>query len=236
MPRHTLYHDALTEDSTEALISGDEAKHALRVKRIRDGDEVGVLNGRGLGGMAIARTRGRDLLLEIREIGMQERVQPQIDVWTATPKGPRSGEMIDALSQVGAFGWSPLATSRANVDPSSARVDRLARVAMEAAKQSARAWLLEIGGAHSFEEALDGAGGGGVVLADASGEAYDATGAEEIRLLIGPEGGWTNDELSAARDAGVRIARFGPHVMRIETAAPTACAIVIDAEQRLRAT
>jgi 16S rRNA (uracil1498-N3)-methyltransferase len=56
------------------------------------------------------------------------------------------------------------------------------------------------------------------------------THAPTIRLLIGPEGGWTPDELRAARDAGARIASFGPHTMRIETAAPVAAAVILHAE------
>jgi 16S rRNA (uracil1498-N3)-methyltransferase len=53
-----------------------------------------------------------------------------------------------------------------------------------------------------------------------------------VRLLVGPEGGWAAEELETARAAGARVARFGPHVMRIETAAVAACAVVLDQEMR----
>ena len=73
---------------------------------------------------------------------------------------------------------------------------------------------------------------GVTVMADASGAAYVRTGAARIRVLVGPEGGWTEDEVRLAREAGAIIARFGEHVMRVETAAPVAAAVVLAAESR----
>ena len=108
-------------------------------------------------------------------------------------------------------------------------MDRLSRTAAEASKQCGRAWLLEIGATLSFEGAI-APDARAVVLADASGDRYQRGGSPDIRLLIGPEGGWSARELNQARASGVRIARFGPHAMRIETAAIVAAAVVLDAE------
>ncbi len=71
-----------------------------------------------------------------------------------------------------------------------------------------------------------------VVVADAEGTRYrpGSGGRAGVRLLIGPEGGWSDAERAAIGSApGVLLARFGPHVMRIETAAVAAAAIVLDA-------
>lgn len=102
---------------------------------------------------------------------------------------------------------------------------RLERHAVEAMKQCGRAWVLEIGDAVSFEEALRG-DDVDVVVADASGDRYEASGGREIRVLVGPEGGWTTEELASARASGARVCSFGRHVMRIEVAAVVAAAVV----------
>src|SRR5690606_33999030 len=127
----------------------------------------------------------------------------------------------------------PLAAARTVVEPRPGKLDRLSRVAGESAKQSGRAWLLRIGSSATLSEALSGtdaASGNLVVVADHSGDPYRATGAAEIRLLIGPEGGFEPREIEEARAAGASIASFGPHAMRIETAAPVAAAIVLHVE------
>jgi 16S rRNA (uracil1498-N3)-methyltransferase len=151
-------------------------------------------------------------------------------VWSATPKGPRAAELIEQLSQVGAAAWRPLMTERGVVDPGDVKVERLRRVALESAKQCGRAWVMEIGDPSPLDAAL-GAGDEPVVVADAAGGRYrPAAGAASVRVLIGPEGGWSDAERVAICAApGITFASFGPHVMRIETAAVAAAAIILDA-------
>ena len=216
-------------------IGGDEAHHAVRVKRLAIGDRVQVLNGRGRIANAVIVGTGKDghtwtLRLEVASVDLAPPTTPRLEVCSPAPKGQRLAEMIDALSQVGAAVWSYLETQHSDAEPRPAKMDRLARIAAEASKQCGRAWLLQIGPALSFPQAL--AGDAAVVLADASGEPYRAAQTPAIRLLVGPEGGWSPRELQQARAAGLRIARFGPHTMRIETAAPVAAAIILDAESR----
>lgn len=74
-----------------------------------------------------------------------------------------------------------------------------------------------------------------VVVADASGEPYEAAGEEMIMLAIGPEGGWSEKELNKLRKSGARVCSFGTHILRIETAAVTACSVILDHEQRAAA-
>ncbi len=217
-------------------LSGDEAKHALRVKRVGVGDPVELLDGAGfVGSGAVERASvpgGGGAWLDVRVASARTAspVLPRVEVCSATPKGPRAGELIEQLSQVGAACWRPLDTERGVVDPGDLKLDRLRRVALESAKQCGRAWVMEIGEPIALEAAL-AAGGAAVVIADGAGGAYrGGSGAATIRLLIGPEGGWSDAERGriAAAPAAV-LAGFGPHVMRIETAAVAAAAIVLHA-------
>lgn len=231
MPRHVLHIPDLSHVSDRLTIDGDEASHALRVKRIRDGEIVLAMDGAGHVATCRVAAAGRSLEIDIESVERFDPVSPQINVWSAAPKGPRLGELIDNLSQAGAAGWTPLRTERANVDPTAAKRKRINRIVMESMKQCRRPWALETHPPQSFEDAMQSEAGETIVLADASGEPYEPTGAERIRLLIGPEGGWSESERNAAALAGVQSHRFGPHIMRIEFAAAAACAVMLDRER-----
>lgn len=234
---HRILVDHIPAAGGRLVVAGDEAEHAVRVKRLEPGDAAELLDGMGV--VASARVesvqrgaRGRGALLEVAIVHRFETpfpgVSPVVEVFTAVPKGPRADEMVDQLSQVGAACWSPLETARSVMEPREGKWSRLERIARESAKQCGRSWVMRLGRPATLTEAL-GSDGGPVVLADASGRPWsdDLTGALSVRVLIGPEGGWTPKELELARRSGARIVRFGPNVMRIETAAVAACAVLM---------
>lgn len=230
----------------------------MRVKRAEVGEPVALTDGRG----HTARARITEILKDrktgewsmavaIEAVEDRERVSPRVEVWAAAPKGPRLEAMIDGLSQAGASSWSPLHTERTVVEPREHKLERMHRLAAEASKQCGRAWHLEIGAGGDLEAAIAASAGASsttsiagagvppasslsVIIADASGVPYRSSGASTIRLLIGPEGGWAPRELARARERGAVVAAFGPHVMRVETAAVVACGIILDSEIRLR--
>lgn len=249
-PMHAVMVDVEVPEVGGALqIGGDEASHALRVKRLETGQCLRVLDGAGV--VAIARITGTrkggrdglvmDAMVERRDQTPFPGVLPWVEVLSATPKGGRVDEMIDALSQVGAASWSPLDTERGVVDPREHKLARMERIARESAKQCGRAWVLRIGEKQSFDSALASGGEANVaavIMADAAGDSWSRVeaklaGGAKLRILIGPEGGWTDAERERARAAGVMMASFGPHVMRIEQAAAAACAVVMAGARRL---
>jgi 16S rRNA (uracil1498-N3)-methyltransferase len=229
---HAIYLPEADADAPAIEVRGHERDHAVKSRRLRAGEHALVLDGRG--GRLVCTVEAVAPALRLRVVGRDrvERVTPRVEVWSPPPKGPRAGTMIDAISQVGCASWTPINTAFAATEATEARLDRLERVAVEALKQSQRAWLLEIGAPAEFDEALAPAPGTRIVLADASGDAFVPDSSDRVRLLIGPEGGWRADEVDRARDAGASICRFGPHVMRIEVAAPVATAIILDAARR----
>ncbi len=239
MTAHRIHvDDPVPPPQTELVIGGTEARHAIRVKRLESGDPVEILDGRGriasgrVAGSAKGRNGEWELTVAIEGVRIAEPNSPRIEVWAAPPKGSRIEEMIDGLSQAGAAAWMPLISARTVVEPRPHKLERLARVAAESSKQCGRAWLLEVGEGGDLARAL--APGAAIVLADASGDRYARCGEPVLRVLIGPEGGWTNEEIATARAAGAKVARFGPHAMRIETAAVVAAAIIAQAEETTR--
>lgn len=268
---HRVFVDAPLEPSLSApgaqvTIEGDEAFHALRVKRVLAGEAVSVVNGRGVelvcevapsggagaaGGVGSGRRRGGEgLVLRVVRRVEHARVSPRVEVWSAIPKGDRAAEMIDQLSQVGASLWRGVVCERSvERELSPGKRARLERVAVESAKQSGRAWVLEIGPVATVAGVLEAMGGspaaGGPrvrwLLADVPGAGGGAAGArgagcgpggEEPAgctvVMIGPEGGWTEAERGALIGVGASASGFGPVVMRIETAAVAAAAVVMN--------
>lgn len=237
MATHRIHVDAPDLAPGPLIVEGEEAHHAIRVKRVGPGQTVEILNGRGRIATAVVRetTKARDswrLAVQVEQVRDAALATPRLEVCTAAPKGARLSELIDGLSQAGAASWSLLETERGVAESAASRIDRLNRIAAEASKQCGRAWHLEIGNPRPVALAILPLSGLQCVVADESGEAYTRSGAAAIRLLIGPEGGWSPSELQSAHDSGATVASFGPHTMRIETAAVVAAAIVLDRERR----
>lgn len=227
-------HAANNASGGSITIEGDEAHHAVRVRRLVAGDAVILSDGAGHQGHAhitlTEKSRGGwRMVLSLERVDSVAKPSPRVVVYAAAAKGDRLEDMVDGLSQVGAAAFAPLVTRRSIADPRQAKDDRLRRVAVEAMKQCGRAWTMDIGPSTPFRETLSQPG---LVMADASGEPYAASGQRDITLLIGPEGGWTDEERAAAREAGARTASFGPHIMRIEVASVAAAAIILHAERR----
>lgn len=216
-------------------IRGDEAHHAVRVKRVEPGEPVALLDGVGVvvRGRVAATLKERGEFVVRVAVDRVDRVppeQPWIEACTAVPKGPRVADLVDQLSQAGAAAWRPLVTERGRADPAAPRSERLERAAAEASKQCGRAHHMHVLGPIELDAAL-AEPGWSLVLADASGASPAGASTvlrhPRIRVLVGPEGGWTPRELDAARRAGAAVLRLGPHAMRIETAAVVACGVLM---------
>lgn len=222
-----------------ARIIGPEAHHAVRVKRLEAGDVLALRNGRGLVADAIIKdvqkSRQGDWVIDARveRASVVSKPAKPLHVYSAAAKGDRLEEIVDGLSQVGATAWTPIATARTVVEPRSGKMERLGRVAEEALKQSGRAWLLEIGAKLTLGDAIAQANGLMPLFADQSGKSWREvesqvrSSGEGVSLFVGPEGGWTQEELAEATRDGAVIANFGPHVMRIEVAAVAGAAVVL---------
>ncbi len=235
---HRIFFPDLPGQGREVRIDGEEAHHAVRVKRLAEGDIIGLLDGAGAVATArigsIDKHRGEwSITALVENCERAERARPVVEVWASTPKGDRLETMIDGLSQVGAASWHALETERTVVEPRGGKIERLRRTCIESMKQCGRAWMLEIGPAGTLADALN-AQGRAIIMADGGGQDWQSAratlgGMQSVRLLIGPEGGWTPEELQQARGKGAAVVRFGPHTMRIETAAIAACACIMTA-------
>ena len=207
-----------------AVLVGDEARHLARVMRCTVGDEVVVFDGSGTSWRARVASIGRDeVMLDMGEAVTASRLtRVPLTLAVALPKGERQKWLVEKLTELGVERLVPLATVRGVAEATPAAVERLSRGVVEACKQCGRDGLMQIGGPKGVAEVVGGTGGGAVLLvADRDGVPLEeiVTAGNLVVALVGPEGGFTAEELATVEAAGGRRVSLGPHVLRVETAA-----------------
>jgi len=200
------------------VLDGGDHHHLMRVLRLAP--ESDVTAGDGAGRWRPCRLADGPVL-EIAGPSVGEpRPEPPITVAFALVKGERPELAVQKLTELGVDRIAPFVAGRSVVrwDPSRAdrQVERWRAVARQAAMQCRRTWLPEVAAVTTFDSvaALPGA-----VLADAAGA---PPALDRPVVLVGPEGGWTPGE----RASGLPTVRLGAHVLRAETAAITAGAVL----------
>ncbi len=225
------------QGDTVDILDG-EAHHALRVLRMQIGQPVQLFNGQGLVAESIIteiEPRKPRLQVIINDICTDPRPKHTFVVATAIPKGPRADSMVDQLSQLGVTTWQPLMTEYSATTTRPKKIDKWRRIAIESAKQSGRSWLMRIPEPillTNLLQQLQDQPLNTAIVAHPDGETVDSVRlntilqTHETTLLIGPEGGFSSDEIHAAQNASAIPLRFSPHIMRIETAAVAISAIL----------
>jgi 16S rRNA (uracil1498-N3)-methyltransferase len=218
------------DDAARPVLAEDDAHHLGRVLRLRPGEEVIASDGRGRWARVLWQDDAELAPVEgLAGVGGDGAVQseaaaaPALTVAFAPVKGERPEWVVQKLTELGIDRIVPLRSERSVVRWSGARgkatVERLRRVAREAAAQCRRVWLPEIADTVSFADLATLGGLGEVVLAQLSG---DRPSVGHRVVAVGPEGGWSLDELAA----GLPTVGFGLSVLRAETAAVTAGALL----------
>lgn len=201
--------------------------------RARPGDLVEVVGaGGGLFLAQIGDGRAATVLEEL-EVGFEELA---VTLYQAVPKGGRMDLVVEKATEAGATRVVPLLTEHGEVNPREGKLDRWRRVAEAAARQSLRLRVPEVPEPVTFGAALRESGEAGVLLHNDpdAGDVEDAVRPGAC-LFVGPEGGWSEEELEEAREAGVSVAGLGPYRLRSETAGVVAVARALAAlERRVR--
>lgn len=234
---HRLFSDAIPNQAgLELRITGEEAHHAAKVKRIGAGQQVYVQNGAGT--MALCevlsseKVRGLiEVLVRIISVQLIPQDVPETHVFCAAPKADRIAWLAEQLSQVGATCWTPLETEFSSQEGSELKLDRLRRIASESSKQCGRPWLMAINTPLTLAAALAATQANSMcalLVGDSDGELPDQALARaapelskisEIAIFIGPEGGFSSRETEQFAKLGAMRINLGRHILRIETAA-----------------
>ncbi len=208
------------------LVQDAEAHHLAVVCRLRPGDAVCLFNGDGHQYPArIEEITRREVALEVFAVESPARELPfRLDVAAPLPRGDRAQFLLEKLTELGVTSFTPLRTARSVVHPRETKLDKLQRYVIEASKQCGRNVLLEV---RSMVEWPVFCAAADLpprrVLAHPGGDstrsmAENTPGCDTV-AAVGPEGGFTEDEVALARAASWRLLDLGPRILRVETAA-----------------
>jgi 16S rRNA (uracil1498-N3)-methyltransferase len=237
LPVHLV--PSLAEASLGSVVevTGDEAHHAVAVRRLREGEQVVLTDGVGTSVTgAVTSTGKRVFTVTVVAVTRDERPEPAFTVVQALPKGDRGELAVEVLTEVGVDVVVPWAASRSvavwkgeRAAKSHAKWQATAR---EAAKQARRSWLPTVTPLASTADlaALVVEADLAVVLhedATAPVGSLDVPASGRIVVVVGPEGGIAPDELAALTAAGAQSVRLGAEVLRTSTAGVVAVAALL---------
>ena len=215
----------------EVHLDREEAKHALGSRRLDAGDEVTLFDGRGRIGQATIEARARDgaVPVRVRSATVLDRPAPLIHLRSALPKGDRQSDLFDMAAQLGVASVGPLRCRRSVATDPGGRDERRRRILAEACKQARWPWIPELAAEADLATTLDAARAGGMAIAIAHPVGrvpapFPESGS--VMLLVGPEGGFTEEEVDAVRLAGAVPLDLGPSILRTELAAAVGVAIL----------
>jgi 16S rRNA (uracil1498-N3)-methyltransferase len=233
---------AFASDAKSVTLSAEETRHVRDVLRLKSGDEVYVFDGAG----REVRGRVQSITRESTEVSVGDEVEPArpespltLTLAVALLKGEKFDLVVQKMTELGVVRVIPVITARADVkirndDDAERKLIRWRRITLEASKQCGRARLMDIENPSAFHDFVERPGGdelrlmfserGGAALETAVGDTDKRR--DSVNSLVGSEGGWTDEEIDQARDAGWKIVTLGGRILRAETAAIAVSALL----------
>jgi len=254
MARRRFYTPPDNIDGSLVTLSAHETHHLMHVLRMTPGDEAFVFDGCGREyRCSLRRVENNHAQLEISDT-LTDVVESPLDLTLAQAlvKGEKFDFIVQKATELGVNGITPLLTRYADVrlddQQKTKRLERWRRISLEAIKQCGRRRLVEITSPRTLREfiaanqasphASRGAAAhierakllfserGGIAVTDALAGISEPC---PIAALVGPEGGWSDDEQDMLNDFGCRAVSLGPRVLRTETAAVVAITLIQNA-------
>ena len=225
--------------SGEVRLDREEGHHLVRVRRARVGDEIVLFDGSGATRLArLADERAEGPTLEIVSDYPDREPSVKVAVAAALPAASRSDDLVAALAELGVHTLVPLSTARGMPDLApflERRRSRFERLVLEAAKVNGRSRFLRIEAPRGLAElaAWGGASAEGwaPILLDTDPDAPSLSAlvltVPAPLLVVGPEGGFTDEEIETWRRSGGPVASLGACALRTEAAAAAAAAIAL---------
>ena len=220
-------------------IDGDSYHYLFRVRRLRVGDSLVLFDGAGMEASATVEevSTQRATLRVAEPVRHEQTTSYRLTVAQALLKGDRMDWCFQKLTELGAHELIPLRTARTVVDVRGERAKkrhrRFEHIVADAARQCRRTWVPQVNEISDLDELWLRAADFELPLLLWEGEhqrplgtALPDTAPSSICLLIGPEGGFEDEEVARARAAGFVAVGLGRHILRAETAALAAATVI----------
>jgi len=228
--------EGITGDAV--ALTGEQHHRVTRVLRLGRGDKLRITDGRGAEYEAVIEAIDRIQAL----LRIERRVEPvpepevKVTVFQSVPRGDAMERVIQKCVEIGVAEIVPLITRRtvARTRGEGTKLARWRKIALHAVEQSGRAWLVPVAEPVMVEAAIPQLASCDLALAPHYGLAESLHGVLEARarpqsvaIAIGPEGGFSTEEIEQFIAAGARIISLGPRILRSETAGLVAATIVL---------
>jgi len=212
------------------VVEGEPYRHLFRARRLVAAERLRLVDGEGRARWAevveIDRRRA-----ELRPLGPAPSHDParRVELLVAAPRPERAAWLVEKATELGVAAVRFLASERAVRGVDGKSLARLGRIAVAALEQCGGARLPALSGPHAIDELgrLLSADTVPYLLDPAAAAPLPAGGDVAAAVLVGPEGGWTDDEVAALATAGATRARLGGRVLRVETAAIAAAVLLL---------
>lgn len=228
-----------TEPGIDGIVSltGDEARHASQVARLRAGERVDLVDGEGRRLEGAVRSASRDRLdVAVDRVVDEPDPAPRVVVVQALAKGDRGEQAVAAMTEVGVDAIVPWAAehcvTRWTGERAQRGVDKWRATARASSKQARRSRVPEVLPLHSTADLAGRLGDAALVIcldesADEPLSGLRIPDSGDIVLVVGPEGGLSDAERMHLSGIGARSARLGPTILRTSTAGPVGAAVVL---------
>jgi 16S rRNA (uracil1498-N3)-methyltransferase len=239
------FFEGAPEPGEALVLSGDEARHARGSLRLRPGDRLTSGDGEGaVVTCVVERTAKDEVVVRVEERRVVPRPTPHIAMHISAPKGERLTWAIQKLTEIGVDSIVLVEASRSvrrwwREEGGIRAVERLRKVAREAAKQSRRAYLPGLGGPVPWASVVESCTRQSllIVLWERAESGLRSVLPQEtsgpVCLLVGPEGGIPDEDARAAEKEGALLASLGHTILRTETAAVVGATLALAAYGRL---
>ena len=229
MPR--LYLPSIPRDDKAVFITGEDARYLLTVLRMRAGDEFTVFDSSGGHFKAEIKHAGKNTVTAELKEALPPAAEPvqRLVLLQGILKSRKMDYVVQKATELGVAEIVPLITARSQVRQTR-KHERWQKIAIEASRQSFRTSVTEIREPVKFKDFLGGGKLKGYIFWEEGGSSLRGTGGEASEesfvIAVGPEGGFTADEVALAREKGLEVKSLGSRILRAETAAVSAITIV----------
>lgn len=226
----------------QAKILGDDVKHLYKVLRLNEGDKIVLNNCDGEEFLANIRIiTKQEVIVDIEEkLEINNESEVKIYLFQGLPKAQKMDLIVQKGTELGITEFIPTLTERVDIKLKGEfkKLDRLNRIALEAAKQSKRTIIPTVSEPISFEDALANMKDLDLVIvpyenAENFGiktlfndENIDTSKIKSVGILVGPEGGFELSEINKLKENGAYIVTLGSRILRTETAGFVATSLV----------